>query len=297
MPRYPFAFLGLALLARLCGAGEQADFLIPENPAALEILNRYEQPLAPGEKGGLPRFAPLRSVEEKALLGDGITSAWEVRFEGHPYYLLRGDGAGDPPGVRRYRGCRVLDAREASAGTDIRCSQGAKPGGGPRLLRKGQTVQPVFAHGGQAYVKIPGAKTEYAWCPAGGPFVPKEMAGREAAGRGQAATATGKALDSGLQALLGARMASANAAYASYTGAFNKLTGESRQPPRWDCAFSPEGMDCALAGDLPPGNLEKSTAVLAEDLRTGLAGRAFAVTLADGALKVSPRPERNPRGP
>jgi hypothetical protein len=301
MPRYPFAFACLALLARLSGAGETADFLVLENPASLEILDRYEQPLASDEKKGLPPFAPFRIVAEQTLLGDGITQVKEVRFDGHPYYLLRSDGAGDPPGVRRYRGGRVLDGREAAAGADLPCTQGAKPGSRPRKLRKGQALQPIFAHGGHAYVKVPGEKAGYAWCPLGGPFVAKanperEAAERKAEGKGKAATTSGNGLDPGLRSLLGARMESANRTYATYTGAFNKLTGETRQPPRWECAFSPEGMDCDLAGDLRPEELAKSTAVLAEDLRTRLAGRPFAVTLAEREIKVSIRPETPGKG-
>lgn len=291
----------MALLARLCGAGETADFLLLEDPASLEILNRYEQPLGPGERKGLPSFAPFRIVAEQAVLGDGITQVKELRFEGRPYYLLRAAGAGDPPGVRRYRGSRVLDGREAAAGADLACTQGAKPGVRPRPLRKGQAVRPVFAQGNHAYVQLPGAGAEYAWCPSGGPFVGKDAAERKAAepeapGQGKGPAARGNVLDPGLRVLLGARMDSANAAYAAYTGAFNRLTGESRRPPRWECAFSQDGMDCALEGGLRPDDLAKSTAVLAEDLRSRLAGRPFAVTLAEGGLQVSPRQEASGAG-
>jgi hypothetical protein len=84
-------------------------------------------------------------------------------------------------------------------------------------------------------------------------------------------------------------MESANESYAAFTGAFNRLTGESRQPPRWECSISPDGMDCRLMGDLRTEDLAKSTAVLVEDLRASLAGRPVSVSLANGELKVSPR--------
>jgi hypothetical protein len=296
MRRVPFAFACLTLLAPLRGAGESADFLLPGHPASLEILDRYEQPLSTKEKSGLPAFLPLQVVKEKALLGDGITSVKEVRFEGYPYYLLRSDGA-DPAGVHRIRGGRVLDGVEKAAGADLRCATGAKPGGTPRAVKKGQPLQPVFSQGAHTYVKILGPKVEFAWCPAGGPFLEKKIPDSRDPVPGNAGTASGNGLDPDLEAVLRARMESANKAYAAYTGAFNRLTGESRAMPRWECALLEDGMRCNLADAPESGGLDQSNAVLAEELRKSLGGRPFEVTLAKRELKVTPRREKDSRGP
>lgn len=278
---------GFFLSLPACGAGKSIDFLVLEDPASLEIMSRYEQPLTSMEKRRILPLAPLKIIEEKMVLGDGITSAMEVEYEGHAYYLPRGGWAEKPPAMRRHRGCQSQDGEEKLAGADIPCSRGAASGGRSATLRAGDALQAVFTCGTQSYVKRMGAKAEYLWCPAGGPFVAKE--------KSPAISETG--LSPAMQSLLGSRLESANATYADYTRAFNQLTGDSRKPPRWDCSFSPGGMRCRLEGGLRSEDLEKSTAVLIRELRNSLTGKPFDVTFEKGEIDVSPRAERSPRRP
>lgn len=278
---------GLILLLPTSGAGEIVDFLILEDPASLEILSRYEQALTSAEKRKILPLSPLKVVAEKAVLGDGITPVMEVDYGGHAYYLIRRGSTDKPPAMRRHRGCRVEDGEEKRAGADIRCTRGAAPGGGSVTLRAGDAVQAVFTCGTQSYLKKTGAKAEYLWCPAGGPF--------EARGKGQAISETGLSPD--MQSLLDSRLQSANATYASYTRAFNQLTGESRKPPYWDCSFSRSGMHCRLEGGLRTEDLEKSTAVLVNELRNSLTGKPFDVTFGKSGIDVSPQAGKNPPRP
>lgn len=281
---------GLFLLLPLYGAGAGVDFLILEDPASLEIMSRYEQPLTSMEKKKILPLAPLKIVEEKTLLGDGITPAMEVEYEGHAYYLPRGGWDEKPPAIRRYRGCQSQDGEEKLAGADIHCTRGAASGGRSATIPAGDALQAVFTCGTQSYVKYvkkTGAKAEYLWCPAGGPFAAKE--------KGPAISETG--LSPGMQSLLGSRLESANATYASYTQAFNQLTGDSRKPPHWDCSFSRGGMHCRLEGGLRSGDLEKSTAVLVRELRNSLTGKPFDVSFEKGEIDVSPQAGKSPRRP
>lgn len=275
---------GLFLLLPSTGAGESVDFLILEDPASLEILSRYEQTLTSVEKKEILPLAPLKIVEEKTVLGDGITPAMKVNYEGHAYYLLRGGWAESPPAMRLYRGGQSHEGEEKLAGADIHCTRGAGPGGRSATIRAGDALQAVFTYGTQTYVKKTGAKAEYLWCPASGPFVAKE--------KSPAISETG--LGAGMQSLLGSRLESANATYASYTRAFNKLTGDSRKPPHWGCSFSQGGMHCRLEGGLRSDDLEKSTAVLVHELRNSLTGKPFDVTFEKGGIDVSPRAGKSP---
>lgn len=278
---------GLLLLLPSSGAGESVDFLILEDPASLEILSRFEQALTSVEKRKILPLAPLEIVAEKAVLGDGITPAMEVDYEGQAYYLPRGGWAEKPPAMRRHRGCRVEDGEAKRAGADIRCTRGAGPGGRSAILRAGDGLQALFTCGTQTYVKKTGIKAEYLWCPAGGPFVAQE--------KGPAPTDTGLSPD--MRSLLGSRLQSANATYAGYTRAFNELSGESRKPPQWHCTFSRGGMRCRLEGDLRPEDLEKSTAVLVNELRNSLTGKPFDVTLEKTGIDVTPRTGNSNRRP
>lgn len=279
--------VGLFLLLPWYGSGKSADFLILEDPASLEILSRFEQALTPAEKREILPLAPLKVVEEKSMLGDGITPAMEVAYEGNAYYLPRKGWDDKPPAVRRHRGCRAEIGEEKLAGSDIPCTRGAAPGGRSATLRAGEALQAVFTCGSQTYVKKTGAKAGYLWCPAGGPFVAKTK-GAE----------TGEAgLSPDQQSLLRSRLESINATYAGYTRAFNQLTGESRQPPQWKCSISRDGMHCGLEGGLRSDELEKSTAVLAKELDNNFIGKPFDVTFGKGEIVVSPRSGKSPRRP
>lgn len=278
---------GLLLSLPACGAGKSVDFLVLEDPASLEIMSRYEQPLTSMEKKKILPLAPLKIVEEKTVLGDGITPAMEVNYEGTAYYLPSGGWAGKPPAVRRHRGCQSQDGEEKLAGADIHCTRGAAPGGRSATLRAGDAVQAVFTCGTQSYVKKTGVKAEYLWCPASGPFVAKE--------KGHAISETG--LSPGMQSLLGSRMESTNATYARYTQAFNQLTGDSRKPPHWDCTFSRGGMHCRLEGGLRSDDLGKSSAVMVRELRNSLTGKPFDVIVDNGEIDVSPRAGKGPSQP
>lgn len=283
MSRKCSVFSGLILLLHTSGAGESVDFLILENPASVEILNRYEQALTSVEKRKILPLAPLKIAAEKAVLGDGITPVMEVDYEGHAYYLIRRGWTEKPPAMHRHRGCRSEDGAEKLAGAEIGCTRGAAPGGRSATLRAGEAVQAVFTCGTQTYLKKTGVKPEYLWCPAGGPFASKD--------KDPSITETGLGPD--MQSLLGSRLESTNATYASYTQAFNRLTGESRKPPRWECSFSKGGMRCTMEGGLRPEDLQKSTAMLVNDLRNGLTGKPFDVTMGKSGIEVAPRAGKN----
>jgi hypothetical protein len=281
---------GLLLLLPFYGAGERADFLILEAPASLEILSRYEQTLTPSEKKAIPPFAPLKVVGEKTVLGDGVTPAMEVDFAGNAYYLPRNGWAEKPPATYRHRGCQVEDGQEKQAGAALPCSRGSAPGGKSVTLRAGDALQPVFTCGTHSYVryvKKAGLKAEYLWCPAKGPYTAKAKA--------TATADTGLSPD--MQSLLGSRMEAANAAYAELIQAFNRLHGEARKPPRWDCTFSRDGMRCRLDGGLGTDDLDRSTAVLVQELRNSLTGKPFDVALEKGGIDISPRAEKGARRP
>ncbi|MEO7958320.1 MAG: hypothetical protein ABIW76_16675 [Fibrobacteria bacterium] len=278
---------GLILCLHTSGAGKSFDFLILENPASLEILNRYEQALTSAEKRKILPLAPLKIAAEKAVLGDGITPVMEVDYEGQAYYLIRKGWTENPPAMHRHRGCRLEDGGEKLAGSDIGCTRGAAPGGRSATLQAGDAVQAVFTCGSQSYLKRTGAKVEYLWCPAGGPFVAKD--------KSPAIGETGLSPD--MQSLLRSRLESANATYASYTQAFNRLTGESRKPPLWDCSFSKDGMRCRLEGGMRSEDLEKSTVLLVNELRNSLTGKPFDVTMEKSGIEVTPRAGRNPPRP
>jgi hypothetical protein len=65
------------------------DYLIVENPAALHLLDAYEQQLSQEEKNQLPRNMPFRILEENYILSDTYTRAIKTRNQGKTYFLVK----------------------------------------------------------------------------------------------------------------------------------------------------------------------------------------------------------------
>jgi hypothetical protein len=65
------------------------DYLIVENPAALHLLNSYEQRILQEEKSHLGTFVPFRIIDSNHLLSDSYTRAIKTSMEGQVYYIAQ----------------------------------------------------------------------------------------------------------------------------------------------------------------------------------------------------------------
>ncbi|MCB0834671.1 MAG: hypothetical protein KDC45_14480, partial [Bacteroidetes bacterium] len=80
--KFFFLFLGSGLLHA------QSVWVI-EKPAALRILNAFEQTVSSQDLEKWPVFSPVEMLEWSSLLGDGFTTAAKVRFDSRVFYIQR----------------------------------------------------------------------------------------------------------------------------------------------------------------------------------------------------------------
>jgi hypothetical protein len=65
------------------------DYLIVENPAALQLLNAYEQQISPEAKETFPAHLPFLIRDDNHLLSDTYTRAVMATYDGSVYYLVK----------------------------------------------------------------------------------------------------------------------------------------------------------------------------------------------------------------
>jgi hypothetical protein len=84
---YKIFVLNIFIFATLPAAN--SDYLIVDNPAALHILDVYEQRLSQEAKKSLTSHMPFRILEEHHLLSDTYTEAVKTICDGTIYYLVK----------------------------------------------------------------------------------------------------------------------------------------------------------------------------------------------------------------
>jgi len=70
-------------------SAREADFLIVQDPKALQIFNKYEQRLNPAQKLIFPSFCALEIITSDLLLSDSYTPAVEVSYNNRTFYIIK----------------------------------------------------------------------------------------------------------------------------------------------------------------------------------------------------------------
>ncbi len=92
----------------------QFDVLIVESPDQLVLYNKYEQELSYDERRQLPKFLPIRILDENAFLSDGFTPCIKGEVNREKVYILK-DETGELRDLERigyhhiFRNCRFVD--------------------------------------------------------------------------------------------------------------------------------------------------------------------------------------------
>ena len=262
-------------------ASQQADFFIIENPSALTIFSRFEQPLAASRRASLPQYAAFQIVKDKTMLGDEVTAAIRVRMDFAEYFILCDEdaamlGAGKAGSIQRMRNCAVLGDTVTVA------RDGAAVLSNPRKrirLAKGQKVIRVFNSGGRSYCLAAGGAAEYGWCDG-------DMSALTAA-PAPVARREGPISDD-IARRIARRIESANSTYEKYFAYFNKETGNDKTVPRWDIEQTADMMRCTLkaAADC---RLDESTGYIVRDIEHIVSEQGLAVSRSANTITIAPQ--------
>jgi len=72
-------------------AQNTADYFIAQDPAAFEILNRYQQKIDPAAKSTFRQFTPWKIIDENALLSDQYTKSLHAELRGRSYFFIKNE--------------------------------------------------------------------------------------------------------------------------------------------------------------------------------------------------------------
>jgi hypothetical protein len=290
----PFAspLTAALVLAAACAgtqAAQTADFLLLASPRGYTIYDQYEQGLSDAERASLVPGAPLQLVKADDRLGDQITSAMRLLFDGRILYILT-DEKGNPTGgsgtERRdlLKGCGVAgDTVTVIAAAGLKLAERSAGGGRMVTASKGERLVLVFSYRDQYYVLRTVGGRRYGWCPR-----------LSASSWRKVAAAAMVAADTSLAAMareqLKGRIASANETYRRYFEGFNQATGEAKSAPLWRAAADGAEMRWTLAGPRQYAEqLSGSTRWLVQDLEGILVGTGYTAAYENGEVAVRRR--------
>ncbi|TFH01247.1 MAG: hypothetical protein E4H13_05440 [Calditrichales bacterium] len=136
--------------------GDEGDFLIIENPAALVLYNQYEQRLSESDRAGFPSYSAWRILNENLLLSDQFTHTMKVAYDRQVYFfqvntqgnLVNIDESGQ---IERIRGANLLaDTIRITESNRLSLQSGFD-----RLpLAQGTLLQRIFTYKGRIFAGI-----------------------------------------------------------------------------------------------------------------------------------------------
>ena len=262
---------------------ERADFLIVENAAGLNVFDRYEQQLSAKKRAALIKWAQFQIVEQKTILGDGITEAMHVRLGTRDYYFLY-DSTGNLIGksesgkITRFRQCTLID-EEATVSRDN--SLYLQAGGRRIAMPKGVLIAKVFAHGARTYCMQKGAKEAYGWC-AGSMSSLARKIDKSKQEQG--------AIPSDIARRITRRLENANESYRQYFGYFNSTTSKDKTAPRWLIENTADTFRATLKAGAGI-KLKESTKILVRELEAMVYSEGLEVVHEDNVIEVVEREE------
>lgn len=149
---------------------QNADVLIAEHPAALNLLDAYQRTVPPAEKSQWPNFAPF-VLGPKQTLPDQVTTVQKVWLRQRPYFFILND-KGRPDGLEQCGYHRIFRHVKLLHDTVKIKEQKSVPLLHPQTrkamgrINGGQMLTRVFEHGALYYVGTWNAPQKYGWCSA-----------------------------------------------------------------------------------------------------------------------------------
>jgi hypothetical protein len=242
------------LYTTLFAAAGDVDYLIVENPAALHLLDAYEQRIPFEIKETLPAHMPFLILDNNHLLSDTYTRAIQATCNGFIYYLVKNREGRLLTEIPTGKMVSITNARVLS--DTIQIKEGSlvalQSGGKQRQLAANELLLLVFQKNNRYYVKQLAPPGRYGWINV------KQNNYRQ--------TFTSKNLQSSEKAEFPLYLRNAIQAY--FTGYnkqleqlyafFNRYSDKSRQSPIWILEASGNRITCTLS-NLPAGTNYKES--------------------------------------
>jgi hypothetical protein len=296
MRNYLFLIISLVLISGPL-TGQQADFLIVENPQALTIYNRYQQTLGDADKRLLAPYTPFRILSEEELLSDQISLASRCMLNGEMFFLLRDDEghyySQEQAGyLQFFRDAVVLgDTIEVQQDNRIdlyATAEDMRANRNRTTLAIGQLCLRIFRHQNRDYVRLIGESPRYGWMRLSDDrswsrYVPP----REPTG----------GIPENILRRVQARIQTANNAYAGFFAYFNRQYGRNETIPAWQLSFNEAKIEGRLNEPSYMQGLKRSNRYLFQDLENLLLGTDLILHLGDTSFSIHHRRGNPEMGP
>jgi hypothetical protein len=290
MPHRLCLVLTFLVLIAPVRAEETANFLLVRNLRGLTILDRFQQQLSPTALKSLGANVPFRVVKLNETLGDELTQAHRVLYQGEPYLLVlnsAGELPGEPGNVDTLKKCVVLDdtirVRQDRA---LKLLETAKKQASGVAVQKDDRLVRRFKYKDFYYLRRAGARPLSGWS-----LLKPESAWELVKAVAQTPEKSG--LGTLLIDRIHGRISQVNTSYRQYFGHFNSQAGRARIVPSWECRPVGDGLECVWHGDPETfRGLTASTGVLVKDLENILLGKPFAVVLKNMIIAIQPEEQR-----
>lgn len=289
------AFFAVVGLPHGMSAQEAAtvDFLIVENPAALQVYNRFEQLIPPQSSDAILPYQPLQILDASLPLSDGFTAAMKVRFARQTYYLALDDRkklfghqqAGD---IQIYKGCRTSSLGTVEVLADQVIFLSRRPAAenltaaGRRDLPAGTRMSVLFTYRGFSYVQVDSPFRDYGWTLL--PARQKNHWWKQLATAAETPPQLTRALLNEIQA----QVAQLNSLADSLFSRLNRREGKKLTPPQWRVERQGEGLVCRLFNTSAPQTFAESSGYLASNIENLLLGSGFQIEREEGIIRVVP---------
>lgn len=262
-----------------------ADFLIIEDPSVYSFLDEFEQPISESEKRAYIPYSPFQIVSSGEQLGDQITNAARLIFNGKTCFILTDEK------FRRTRKkatwekiitkCQIINDT-ATCKRPITLS--VKEPGSPKkiTIQKGAQLKRLFKSNGSWYCSAISSHGEFGWCQGGAESF--DIAAKKVVSQEQPFSLTE------ISDRIKSRIDNANAQYDTFFTYFNKKTAQSRSIPSWSMQIDGNSIRCILRGpSLIDNYLEKSTHYIISDIEHILLGKPFQTSYNNGEIIIRPR--------
>ena len=275
----------ILLICILFSISKAADFLITSNPQSLVIFNQYEQPLTEADRKSFLPYCPLEIVNKKELLGDQITEALRINYQGIVYYLLKDDkGEISGKNTQQYNKtllkCTLLNDT-VEVGKKIFISEKQSSSGVTFPLTKGEHVIRVFSYGSQFYILKPGKTPHYGWY-SGSPTVFSTL-------KKTVKKPINKVKITDIEHRVKSRLQTTNETYSNMFGYFNQVTRQQKSIPEWIFSSDGKSITCTLNGSKTLiEQMEQSTRYVVQDIEQMLLGEPFTITYKTGIISINP---------
>jgi hypothetical protein len=262
------------------------DVILVQNPGYLRAYDEFQQSLASSQLAMIQSFVPMKVLNARDVLSDGITHCMKVDIDGDIFFLLN-DNSGKLAGWNKLGAVRIYKRKFILLDT-IKVLVSHKiifesfPDGSQSYLTTGERCVRYFEDGGSVYIKCIGKYPVFGWIRISGTeegSLWKKVHTEEV--RSEFSPA--------LHERVYERVQQVNRTLAQVYSVLNRESGKRLTAPQWYADSESESTSFILIPDSAVRLYPKSVELLKTSLQTYLLGTSYNVLVTGNKIEINPR--------